>query len=377
VLIFGLITIVGTGDNGGGALDPCDPTNPIIIANPSAILIQESSTITATVSAADPANCAEGVADGTTVVFSVEGDGTISDVTTTTNGNATATLTAGSTGGTITVTATVTDSKGSSYSSTVDLVVTEKPTITGTAVKGPISGGTVQLFYFDATGGEVEILADNAPVTTDTSGAYSFEIDPANLEGITGPFIVRITDGMTDGQSAPQLEALIADSSTLSQGGSTVTTHLSVASSIAAGLLKKQQALQAGTSPSTADANACIAKVETELDVDLTDDPGTQGTGVAYTNELVDLNLNLPENNNAVDDLIDYLVANLSSTSGALDNSMDDPASPGTDIAAAFSGDLATLLSGGPSDFRILDFEADKTSLGNNGSCPCSFPGRY
>jgi len=259
--------------------------------------------------------------------------------------------------GLITIVGTAGDNGGGPKSSTIN----------GNAVKGPISGGTVQLFYFDATGGEVEIPADNAPVTTDTSGAYSFEIDPANLEGITGPFIVRITGGTTDGQSAPQLEALIADSSTLSQGGSTVTTHLSVASSVAAGLLKKQ-ALQAGTSPSTADANACIAKVETELDVDLTDDPGTQGTGVAYINELVDLNLNLPQNNNAVDDLIGYLVANLSSTSSALDNSMDDPANPGTDIAAAFSGDLATLLSGGPSDFRILDFEADKTSLGNNGT---------
>jgi len=237
-------------------------------------------------------------------------------------------------------------------------------TITGNAVKGPISEGTVQLFYFDATGGEVEILADNAPVTTDTSGAYSFEIDPLNLEGITSPLIVRVTDD-TNGQ--PQLEAIIADPSTLSQGGSAVTAHLSVASSIAAGLLKKQ-ALQAGAAPSTADANNCIAKVESELDIDLTDDPATAGTGVAYFNELVDLNLNLPENNNAVDDLIDYLVANLSSTSGALDNSMDDPENPGTDIAAAFLGDLATLLSGGPSDFRILDFEADKTSLGNNGT---------
>ncbi|MBN1228025.1 MAG: hypothetical protein JXA79_13620, partial [Deltaproteobacteria bacterium] len=214
--------------------------------------------------------------------------------------------------GLITIVGTAGDNGGGPKSSTIN----------GNAVKGPISGGTVQLFYFDATGGEVEILADNAPVTTDTSGAYSFEIDPANLEGITGPFIVRITGGMTDGQSAPQLEALIADSSTLSQGGSTVTTHLSVASSIAAGLLKKQ-ALQAGTSPSTADANACIAKVETELDLDLTDDPGTQGTGVAYANELVDLNLDLPDNNNVVDDLIDYLVANLSSTSGALDNNVD------------------------------------------------------
>jgi hypothetical protein len=237
-------------------------------------------------------------------------------------------------------------------------------TISGNAAKGPISGGTVQLFYFDSTGGEVEIIADNAPVTTDSSGAYSFEIDPANLEGITSPLIIRVTDD-TNGQ--PQLEAVIADPTTLSSGGSTVTAHLSVASSVAAGLLKKQ-ALQAGAAPSTDDANACIAQVENELDVDLTDDPGIQGTGVAYFNELVDLNLNLPENNNAVDDLINYLVANLSSTSGALDNSMDDPENPGTDIAAAFSGDLATLLSGGPSGFRILDFEADKTSLGNNGT---------
>lgn len=259
--------------------------------------------------------------------------------------------------GLITIVGTAGDNGGGPKSSTIN----------GNAVKGPISGGIVQLFYFDATGGEVEILADNAPVTTDSSGAYSFEIDPANIEGISGPFIVRITGGTTDGQPAPQLEAIIADSSALSQGGSTVTTHLSVASSVAAGLLKKQ-ALQAGAAPSTDDANACIAQVQDELDVDLTDDPGTQGTGVAYVNRLVDLNLDLPDNNTAIDDLIDYLIANLSSTSGALDNNMDDPVNPGTDIAAAFSGDLATLLPGGPPDFRILDFEADKTSIGNNGT---------
>jgi len=47
----------------------------------------------------------------------------------------------------------------------------------------------------------------------------------------------------------------------------------------------------------------------------------------------------------------------LSSISGALDSEMDNPANPGTDIPAAFSGELDTLLPGGPSDFRILDFE--------------------
>ena len=225
-------------------------------------------------------------------------------------------------------------------------------TISGDAAKGPISGGTIQLFYFDSNGDEVEIIADNDPVTTDTAGAYSFEVDPINLEGITSPLIVRITGGTTDGQSAPQLEAVIADPSTISTGGSSVTAHLSVASSVAAGLLKKLAAT--GIAPTTADANTYIARVENELEVDLTEDPATAGTGVADMNELVDLNLDLPDNNNAVDDLIDYFVANLSSTSGALDNNMDDPANPGTDIAAAFSGDLATLLSGGPSDFRIL-----------------------
>ncbi|MEA3358047.1 MAG: invasin domain 3-containing protein [Thermodesulfobacteriota bacterium] len=239
-------------------------------------------------------------------------------------------------------------------------------TISGDAAKGPISGGTIQLFYFDSNGDEVEIIADNDPVTTDAAGGYSFEIDPAILEGITSPLIVRIVGGTTDGQSAPQLEAVIADPSTLSAGGSSVTAHLSVASSVAAGLLTKLAAT--GVAPATADANDCITKVENELEVDLTEDPATAGTGVAEINELVDLNLDLPENNIAVDELIDYLVANLSSTSGALDNNMDDPANPGTDTAAAFSGDLDTVLPGGPSDFRILSVEADKTSVGNNGT---------
>jgi hypothetical protein len=247
-----------------------------------------------------------------------------------------------------------------------DPVCQPTSTITGDAAKGPINGGTIQLFYFDSNGDEVEIIAENDPVTTDSAGAYSFEIDPANLEGITSPLIVRITGGATDGQSAPQLEAVIADPSTLSTGGSSVTTHLSVASSVAAGLLKKVAAT--GIAPTTADANTYMARVENELDVDLTEDPATAGTDVAYINDLVDLNLDLPDNNNAVDDLIDYLVANLSSTFGALDNNMDDSANPGTDIAAAFSGELATLLSGGPSDFRILSFAADKTSVGNNGT---------
>ena len=247
--------------------------------------------------------------------------------------------------------------------------------VSGSAMKGPVQGAEVRLFYFDAAGNEVEIVARNAPVATNKDGTYEFRLEPSQLADITSPLIVRTVAGtMGDPPApAPTLEAVIADPTLLTYAGYSTSCHLSTASSVAADLLRKQ-AQETGQPPTPEDAYFYIATVEDELRVDITQDPTDRTQGVAMLNQCVDQNMDLvnaPDNNPAVNEYIDYLVANLRSTSGVLDEKMDDPQNPGTDIPADFGpfgdGRLAELVPGGPSDFINLMFSTDKRFMENNG----------
>jgi predicted outer membrane repeat protein len=247
--------------------------------------------------------------------------------------------------------------------------------VTGNAVKGPISGAEIRVFCFDTDGMEVEIVAQNAPVITGPDGAYSLSIEPSQLVDVTSPLIVTTLGGtMGDPPArAPTLEAVIPDPTLLTYEGYTVSCHLSTASSVAAGLLRKQ-AQETGEPPTPEDASFVIATVEDELWVDITQDPTDPTLGMAMVNECVDQNLNLieaPDHHGAVNEYIDYLVANLASRSGFLDEKMDDPDNPGTDIPADFepfgAGELADLVPGGPSGFASLMFSTDKSFIENNG----------
>lgn len=246
-------------------------------------------------------------------------------------------------------------------------------TISGSAVKGPVSGATIRLFAFDGSGGEVEITAANAPVVTDSTGAYQFQVLTSKMTGVFGPLLVRSQGGTMNGQPAPTLEAVIADPVPLQYDRVTLSCSLSMASSVAAGLLAKM-AQTMGTAPQYADAESMTALVEQQLGVDLSRDP-TQGTYLALVNQVVDRNLDLddsPSNNPAVEELIDYFVANLSSSSGVLDQVMDAPGSPGVDTTASFApfgaGLLATIIPGGPADYVIFNFTADTTIIEDDSS---------
>lgn len=87
------------------------------------------------------------------------------------------------------------------------------------------------------------------------------------------------------------------------------------------------------------DAQEILARVEEQLKVDLSDDPADKGEAVVMINDGVDQNLDLlntPSNNPAVNEYIDYLIANLSSSTHALDNFMEDPCSPEMNTQASF-----------------------------------------
>ena len=89
--------------------------------------------------------------------------------------------------------------------------------------------------------------------------------------------------------------------------------------------------------PSINVASQAMTRVEEDLKIDLADDPADNDTTLAMFNQSMDQVLDLsdtPANNPAVDGFIDYLIANFSSTSGRLDDSMDDPGDPGTDTSA-------------------------------------------
>ena len=59
-------------------------------------------------------------------------------------------------------------------------------TISGSAIKGPIDGAEMKLYYFSGNGAETEIVAENAPVLTTASGAFEFQVNPQDLEDIQG-----------------------------------------------------------------------------------------------------------------------------------------------------------------------------------------------
>jgi cytochrome c553 len=245
--------------------------------------------------------------------------------------------------------------------------------VSGSAVKGPIEGAEIRLFYFDSGGTETEIVAENAPVLTSSSGAFDLQVNYQHLEGIQSPLILKSSGGTMGGQPAPELETIISDASLLASPGQALTRHMSTASTVAARLLE-YRAQAAGTSLQPSDAQDCIAKVEGALEVDLDQDPGDATQGVAMVNMNVDENLDLfntPQNNHAVPEYIEYLARNLNSTSGMLDDKMENPDHPGEDIDADFNrfgdGDLARLFPQGPSRLHSLMMKVDKAAIAGDG----------
>jgi hypothetical protein len=78
-----------------------------------------------------------------------------------------------------------------------------------------------------------------------------------------------------------------------------------------------------------------------------------------------------PENNGAVRDYIEYLARNLNSSSGALDDKMDDPEHPGEDKDADFDGFgegcLHRVCPRGPGRILHLMVKVDKRTILNDG----------
>jgi len=255
-------------------------------------------------------------------------------------------------------------------------------TITGSAVKGPVQGAELHVFYFDEYGVEVEICPDGVvdcttdppdpwPVLTGPSGSFSFPVKGDDLMGLTSPLIVRTKDGTMYGGDAPILEAVIADPQPLTFARVTISCPLSAASSVAVGLLRKLSQSQ-GSAPALDDAAKIIAQVEDHLKVDLSEDPSDSRTKTGMLNESIDQNLdllNVSSNNPAVSDFINYLVANLSSSSGLLDEAMDNPNNPGTDTLASFDifAELVSVI-GEPAGFILMNLTSDVTYLENDGT---------
>jgi cytochrome c553 len=247
-------------------------------------------------------------------------------------------------------------------------------TITGKAIKGPIDGAEMRLFYFNGDGTETEIIAENAPVLTASSGAFEYQVNPENLKNIQGPLVMRSTGGTMDGQPAPELATIISDTGALRVAGQVVSRHLSTASSVAADMLENR-VQAAHLPPQIADAEDCITKVEEALDIDLDQDPEDATQAVAMVNQNVDENLDLlntPQNNAAVKEYIEYLARNLNSASGKWDDQMEDPQHPGEDRAADFhefgGGHLDNACPQGPSRMQNLMVKVDKKTILNDGA---------
>jgi mono/diheme cytochrome c family protein len=246
-------------------------------------------------------------------------------------------------------------------------------TITGSAVKGPIDKAEMKLFYFSDDGSEIEIVAKNAPVMTAASGAFEFRIDPADLEGVPGPLVMKSSGGTMGGRPAPELKTIIPDPAALRVAGLVVSRHLSTASSVAANMLENRVS-KSSVPPQASDAEDCISKVEEALEIDLDQDPADDTQAVAMVNRNVDENLDLfntPENNAAVEEYIEYLARNLDSSTGMLDDKMEDPHHPEEDREADFhefgDGHLERVCPRGPSRMFNLMAKVDKKTILGDG----------
>lgn len=246
-------------------------------------------------------------------------------------------------------------------------------TITGNAIKGPVDSAQMKLFYFSEDGTETEIVAANAPVMTEASGAFEFHVNPRDLEDIQGPLVLKSTGGMMGGQPAPELKTIISDPAALGVAGQVISRHLSTASTVAADMLESRVA-EEKSAPQSADADDCVARVEKSLEVDLGQDPADVTQAVAMVNLNVDENLDLfttPENNGAVKEYIEYLARNLNSSSGMFDDKMEDPEHPGEDKDADFDGfgegRLHRVFPWGPGRILHLMVKVDKRTILNDG----------
>ena len=264
-------------------------------------------------------------------------------------------------------------SQDSTNPGTSETAANTNATITGNAIKGPVDSAEMKLFYFSDDGAETEIIAINAPVMTDSTGAFAFRVNPRDVEDIQGPLVLKSTGGMMGGQPAPELKTIISDPAALGADGVVISRHLSTASSVAANMLESRVAAAKST-PQATDADDCIAKVEKALAVDLEQDPADVTQAVAMVNLNVDENLDLfntPENNGAVKEYIEYLARNLNSTSGMLDDKMEDPEHSGEDREADFDGfgegRLQRVCPRGPKRMLHLMVKVDKGTILNDG----------
>ena len=242
--------------------------------------------------------------------------------------------------------------------------------ISGNAIKGPISDATIQMYYFAADGSKVDIVAINAPVKTQSSGAFNFKVRHSDVRNVKTPLIVQSIGGtMGDSLSvAPTLEAVLPDPEVL-EHNNRLKIHLSLATSVAAGLLKSQ-ARDLASAPTTEDGDRINEWVERELGIGLNDDPASPQALVAAINESVDQNLDLyanPSNNPLVNDLIEYFIANLQSSSGKLDHSMK--MEDGTTGPAGFAPwpALNEQLPTGPEVLHFMTFDTSQIEIENDG----------
>src|SRR5210317_639166 len=127
-------------------------------------------------------------------------------------------------------------------------------TISGSVVKSPIEGAEVRLYRFDEGGALVEIAASNAPVMTSASGGFSFSVKSSDVSASTGPLLLMTHGGSMNLEDAPQLSGVVADPAALGTAGSSLRRHLTVASSVTAGILKFN-AESAGVAPTKGDAS--------------------------------------------------------------------------------------------------------------------------
>lgn len=135
--------------------------------------------------------------------------------------------------------------------------------ISGNVIKGPVTGAEIKVWFFDANGNEQEIFAENAPVIIGSSGEYTFNFNRSDIDGITSPLIVTTVGGTMGNPPAPAptLGTVIADPAPLASQSLAVSAHLSAASSVAAGLLRKQ-AQETGIAPTPANTRIYLEKVE-------------------------------------------------------------------------------------------------------------------
>lgn len=225
---------------------------------------------------------------------------------------------------------------------------TPKSTLSGSAaVDGnPLSGKNVSVSYFDDSGTLKGIRLEKT-VKTGRDGSFSLDLKPDDLKKISGPLVVTIGDGTSNG---PLLRSIVENPASLKAGNGSVSIPVNSLTTVASSVLEKEVSENAGSNYNWSNI---LAAVDSSLPQVYGDWRSSSDGNVFDHNVLASLGGDV----SLVADLATYLAEDLQ-------DGVVDGQNGGAPIDL---GDLSTVIPGGLSDVYVLTVATADSAIGSDG----------